>query len=293
MKALMLRQLLHIPYVKDLSKRLRRNPYLRKVCGYRDKAPYEGHFSQMKKRIKKEGFRIIEAWLRKEALRIRKDQPLAAAGLVQAACIDGTDIPAWSSRDPHDTRKGRGDPDARVGRTKKGAFDLGYLSLMMADIEGFPLGHVESSLNVNEKKLVEPLLDKVLGEDMELELLAADSQFESGELFMALESRKLEHVIPWRRLKNRVNPPYVLSVKDRIDVEGPEHLRSVYHRLRAPNEGLFGRAKCRLNLGKFTWQGLDNVEIHVSLVFCVAYAVCIAAYRLGRPELRQSVAFFA
>ena len=37
--ALMLRQLEQIPYVKDLVKRLRRNPYLRKVCGYRDRAP--------------------------------------------------------------------------------------------------------------------------------------------------------------------------------------------------------------------------------------------------------------
>jgi hypothetical protein len=247
LKALMLRYLLQIPYVKDLSKRLRRDPYLRKICGYRDQAPCEGHFSQMKKRVTKKGFRIIEAWLRKEALRIRADQPLAVVDLVQAACIDGTDTPAWSSRDPHDTRKGLGDTDARVGRCKSGAFDLGYLSLMMADIEGFPLGHVEASLNVNEKRLVEPLLDKVLGEDIEVELVAADSQFESGELFGLLESRKLIHVIPWRRLKNRVNPADMPSVKDRIDVEGPRHLRSVYHRLRAPGEGLFGRAKCRLN----------------------------------------------
>jgi hypothetical protein len=81
--------------------------------------------------------------------------------------------------------------------------------------------------------------------------VAADSQFESSELFSLLESRKLEHVIPWRRLKNRVNPSDVLSVKDRIDVEGPGHLRSVYHRLRAPNESLFSRTKCRLNLGRF------------------------------------------
>ena len=148
-------------------------------------------------------------------------------------------------------------------------------------------------MNVNEKKLVIPLLDRVLGDDIEVELLSADSQFESGELFGLLESRKLMHVIPWRRLKNRDNPPDVLSVKDRIDVEGPEHLRSIYHRLRAPGEGLFGRAKCRLNLGGVTWQGLDNTETHVSLVFCVAYCVCIAAYRIGRPELRQSMAFFA
>ena len=293
LRALMLRQLLQIPYIKDLFKRLSRDTYLREACGYRDKTPTEAHFTQMKSRLGVEGFKEIESWLRGEALKIRIDQPLAAVGLIQAACLDETDIPAWSSRDPHDTRKGLGDPDARVGRCKSGAFDLGYLSLMMADIEGFCLGHVEASLNVNEKKLVMSLLERVLDDDIEVELLSADSQFESGELFMALESRKLEHVIPWRRLKNRDNPPDVLSVKDRIDLEGPEHLRSIYHRLRAPNKGLFGRAKCRLGLSRFTWQGLDNVHIHVSLALFVAYGVCIAAYCIGRPELRQSIAYFA
>jgi len=64
------------------------------ACGYRDKAPCEAHFTQMKKRIGAEGFRNIEAWLRREALRLRKTQPLSAAGLIQVACIDGTDLPA-------------------------------------------------------------------------------------------------------------------------------------------------------------------------------------------------------
>jgi hypothetical protein len=45
------------------------------------------------------------------------------------------------------------DSDARIGRTKKETLDLGYLSLMMADIDVFLIGHVESSLNVNEKLL--------------------------------------------------------------------------------------------------------------------------------------------
>ena len=89
---------------------------------------------------------------------------------------------AWSSRDPHDTRQGLGDPDARLGRGKKG-FILGYQSLFLVDVEGFPLGHVEASVNVNEKKLVEPLLDKILGEDIEVELVAGDSQFESAQVF--------------------------------------------------------------------------------------------------------------
>ena len=292
LRALMLRQLLQIPYIKDLAKRLSRDSYLREACGYRDRTPTEAHFTQMKRRIGVDGFRQIEAWLRWEALRLRAAQPMAAKGLVQAACLDGTDIPAWSSRDSHDTRRGLGDPDARVGRGKSG-FSLGYQSLFMADIEGFPLGHLEAALNVNEKQLVGSLLGKVLGESIEVELIAGDSQFESREVFSLLESHRVEHVIPWRRLKRRVNPTDVLSVKDRIDVEGPEHLRCVYHRLRAPTEGLFGRAKCRLGFSRLTWQGVDNVCIHVCLVLCVAYGVCIAAHRLGRPELRQSVAFFA
>ena len=139
LRALMLRQLQQIPYIKDLVKRLsRRNKDMRSACGYESKVPTEAHFSQMKKRIGVEGFTAIEMWLRHEALRLRKSQPLSAVGLIQAACVDGTDFPAWSSRDPHDTRKGFGDPDARLGRGKKG-FILGYQSLFLVDIEGFSL----------------------------------------------------------------------------------------------------------------------------------------------------------
>jgi hypothetical protein len=292
LRALMIRQLLQIPYIKDLVKRLRRNTYLREACGYTDQTPTEAHFTQMKKRIGVEGFATIEEHLRREALKHRTHQPLAAKGLIQAACVDGTDLPAWSSRDPNNTRQGLGDPEARVGRGKKG-FTLGYQSLFLVDIEGFPLCHVEASLNVNEKRLVAGLLEKVLGESIEVELLAGDSQFESKEVFGLLESHKMSHVIPWRRLKRRSNPVDALSVKGRIDVEGPEYLRAVYHRLRAPAEGFIGRAKSRLAYQRFTWQGVDNACIHVCIVLCVAYAVCIAAYRIGRPELRQSVAYFA
>ena len=106
LRALMLRQLEQIPYVKDLVKRLRRSKDMRSACGYESKVPTEAHFSQMKTRVGVEGFQAIEAWLRHEALRLRKSQPLAAVGLIQAACFDGTDFPAWSSRDPHETGKG-------------------------------------------------------------------------------------------------------------------------------------------------------------------------------------------
>ena len=292
LRALMLRQLEQIPYVKDLVKRLNRSRGMRSACGYSEKVPTEAHFSQMTTRIGVEGFRAIEEWLCHEALRLRESQPLSAVGLIQAVCVDGTDLPAWSSRDPHDTSRGLGDPDARLGRGKKG-FVLGYQSLFLVDIEGFPLGHVEASANVNEKKLVEPLLDKLLGEDIEVELMAGDSQFESSQVFDVLNSRKISGVIPWRRLKGRENPSDVLSVKDRIDVEGPEHLRVVYKMLRAKSESLNGRVKARLAYSRLTWQGLGNACIHTCLVFCVVYAVSIVAAFMGRPELRYSIAYFA
>src|SRR3990170_4044637 len=291
-RALLLRQLEQIPYIKDLVKRLNRYKEMRSACGYGDKVPTEAHFSQMKKRIGEEGFLVIELWLRHEALSLRKSQPLSALGLIQATCLDGTDFEAWSSRDPNDTRKGLGDPDARLGRGKKG-FILGYQSLFLVDIEGFPLGHVEAPANVNEKMLVEPLLDKLLGEDIEVELVAGDSQFESEQVFDALNSRKIGSVIPWRRLKGRGNPSDVLSVKDRIDVEGPEYLRVVYKRLRAKSESLNGRVKARLAYSRLTWQGLWNACIHACLVFCVVYSVTIVAALLGKPELQYSIAYFA
>jgi hypothetical protein len=292
LRALMLRQLEQIPYIKDLVKRLRRSEDMRSACGYQSSVPTEAHFSQMKKRIGVEGFCAIEEYLRHEALRLRESQPLSAVGLIQAACVDGTDLPAWSSRDPHDTSRGLGDPDARLGRGKKG-FILGYQSLFLVDIEGFPLGHVEAPANVNEKMLVESLLDKVLGEDIEVELVAGDSQFESEAVFSSLRARKISSVIPWRHLKGRVNPSDVLSVKDRIDVEGPQYLRVVYKMLRAKSESLNGRVKARLAYSRLTWQGLGNACIHTCLVFCVVYAVVIAAAFLEKPELQYSIAYFA
>ena len=264
---------------------------MRLACGYGEKVPTEAHFSQMKKRVGVQGFRAIEEWLRHEALRLRESQPLSAIGLVQLACLDGTDFEAWSSRDPHDTSRGLGDPDARLGRGKKG-FILGYQSLFLVDAEGLPLGHVEASVNVNEKKLVEPLLD-TLGKDFEVELVAGDSQFESKQVFDALEARKIGNVIAWRRLEGRVNPPDVLTVKDRIDVEGPEHLRVVYKGLRAMSESLNGRVKARLAFSRLTWQGIQNASIHVCLVLSMVYAVAVVAALLGKPELRYSIAHFA
>jgi len=286
-KALIVKQLKSIPSDRELYRRLWNDETLREICDIEEhEKPYHpSQITRFRNRVGPERLEDIMTGLLEE---------LVEEGIIkgEALALDATFIKAWSSLDPHDTGRGLGDPDARVGRGKKG-FMLGYQSLFLVDIEGFPLGHVEAPLNVNEKQLVEALLDKVLGDCIEVELLVGDSQLESQAIFDLLDELKMSHIIAWRKLKGRVNPPEVLSVKDRIDVEGPEWLRVIYERLRAASESFNGRAKSRLGYQRLTWQGLENVGIHVGLVLMLAYAVCIAAYGIGRPELRQSVAFFA
>jgi len=82
-------------------------------------------------------------------------------------------------------------------------------------------------------------------------------------------------------------------VKDRIDVEGPEHKRVIYGRLRAKVESFISTLKNRLGYDNLTWKGLENAAIHTSLALCVAYAAHIAAFKMGRPDLARSIAYFA
>lgn len=63
----------------------------------------------------------------------------------------------------------------------------GWVTLMHVSVD---------SLNVNEKRLVEPLLDKVLGEDIEVELVVTDSQHKSGGIFSLLESLGVGNLVP-------------------------------------------------------------------------------------------------
>jgi hypothetical protein len=146
---------------------------------------------------------------------------------------------------------------------------------------------------VNEKELVEPLLDRVLGEDLEVELIAADSQLDSQAVFDAVQARKVGHIIARRRMRGKVNPPDVLTVKGRIDVEGPEWKRVAYKLMRPKAESLIGRVKSRLGFERLTWQGLWNANIHVSLILSVVYAAAIAAARIEKPDKRQSITYFA
>ncbi|KON29910.1 hypothetical protein AC482_05125 [miscellaneous Crenarchaeota group-15 archaeon DG-45] len=77
-------------------------------------------------------------------------------------------------------------------------------------------------------------------------------------------------------MKDRVSPADALTVRNRIDVEGPVCKGVFCKRLRAATEGFIGRVRNRLAFGRLIWQG-----IHVSLILSVVHAVAIAAARIG------------
>ena len=54
---------------------------------------------------------------------------------------------------------------------------------------------MEAPANVNEKTMGEPLLDTVLGDDIELEFVTGDSQLDSQAVFDAVQARKVSHII--------------------------------------------------------------------------------------------------
>jgi len=108
-----------------------------------------------------------------------------------------------------------------------------------------------------------------------------------------LKERKIGHIIVWRRMKGRGNPFGCSHRQGQHQRGGPEYLRCIYQRFKAMSESLNGRVETRLAYSRFTWQGLGNASIHVSIIFCIVYAAVIAAYRIGIPGLRYSITHLA
>ena len=72
--------------------------------------------------------------------------------MIQAACFDGTDLKAWSCRNPKDNTRGFGDPEATVGMGPEGYY-LGYRSLLLIDMEGEPARRLSEILKFEHEAL--------------------------------------------------------------------------------------------------------------------------------------------
>ncbi len=243
----------------------------------------------MKKRIGGEGFRLIEAWLRREALSLRASQPLSATGLVQAACIDGTDLRAWSIRHPRDNRRGFSDPDARVGRPGRG-YDLGYKLHVSVDHRSIlPLAIVLASANDNEKRhgptLVEKTKEVLRRAGARLRCLVADSPISSGRMRGLVD----EAVIPF--MSNQRRGENVLRVDRKFRTHGPEEERAKYHK-RPAVEAAYAFLKTQYGMKVNKVRGLGRVAVYALYSVLCHVLTREAAENMGRPDKAVSLTFF-
>jgi len=112
--------------------------------------------------------------------------------------VDSTQIVAYSGR-AVDNATGRSDPDARVGRGRRG-FILGYRvhTVCCADSD-LPIAFTVAPCNENDKVIFKPLLEKAHRLGVGFRHVVADSQINSENVRNAAEWLGAEPVIPVRR----------------------------------------------------------------------------------------------
>ena len=112
--------------------------------------------------------------------------------------VDSTHIKVFSGR-AMDNRTGRSDPDARVGRGRRG-FILGYRvhTACCADSE-LPIAYEVAPCNENDKVYFEPLLERVHRLGVGFRAVLADAQYSSVNVRSAAEWLGAEPIIPVRR----------------------------------------------------------------------------------------------
>lgn len=283
-KALMVKQLRHIPSDRELYRRLWSDENLRVICDIEEyEKPY--HPSQMTR------FRYRVGPERLEEIMGTLIEELVMGELIkgESVALDATFIKAWSRRDPADDSRGFSDPMSRVGRDGK-TYDLGYKAHLAVDVGSeMPLAAVVASANENEKKHAPELLDKVSLVLDEFESVVADSQYSSGKVRSCITGLGAEPVVPY--MANQARGEHVLRVDRYFRTSGPAEERRLYGLGRACVE----RVNARLGfvgLGCLRFRGLRSVLIHVYLCIIVLLLVAVAALRLGRPWKARSVASF-
>ena len=145
LKAQLLKYLWRVPSDRRLALLLKRNRKAAKACGFKQKTPSHGLFTQFRSRLGGDGYEKVFSLLLGAAV-----EEGAVKGEVVA--LDGTAIKAYSQRSL-DNKTGKSDAEARVGRARRG-FILGY-KVHMACCTGseLPLAFTVAPCNMNEKRL--------------------------------------------------------------------------------------------------------------------------------------------
>jgi len=134
---------------------LKRNKRDAKTCGFRRKTSSHGLFTQFRHRLGRDGYERVFSMLLEQLLK-------GGAVKGEVVALDGTAIKAYSQRSL-DNKTGKSDPEARVGRARRG-FMLGYkVHAACCTSSELPLAFTVAPCNLNEKRFTKPLLKKLKG----------------------------------------------------------------------------------------------------------------------------------
>jgi len=275
-----------IPSVRKLCRRLERRGYARKICEFTGDTPRHNTFSLFISRATPDTIQGLFRELRDQAFRM---------GIVDAEAtvnvsVDSTFMKAYSRRG---RKGGISDRGARVGKTERRSYELGWRAHTATSMSALPLAYMVRAANVNDKDVVKPLLKQAsrLIKDCgkRISHVIADRQYYSAEVFTAIGKLRAEPVIP--RTHNAKDGLIDLWVTKRFKVRGDPRLVKLY-RLRMTVERGFKAGKLELMMENLRWRGVAKVRMHVALCFTCMYAVAITAHKIGRPELANSIATF-
>jgi len=285
--ALMFMRFEAIPSLRKLSRKLERRRYAREICEFQgNQAPKHNTFSLFISRAGPETIEGLFTELRDQAFTMN----IVDRNEAVKVSLDSTFMKANSRRGQ---KGGKGDRGARVGKTDRRNFDIGWRAHASTSMSALPLTYVVRSANVNDKKPVEPLLNqscsllKRFGK--RVSHVIADRQYYSAEVFAAVRKRGAEPVIPH---PSGVKEALIdLWLTKRFKVKGDARLVELY-RLRMSVERSFRAGKLELMMDNLRWRGVAKVRMHVAICFACVYAVAILAHSIGRPELANCIAAF-
>jgi hypothetical protein len=277
LKAQLLKHLQRIPSDRRLALLLKRNRKIARACGFTRKTPSHGLFTQFRHRLGKDGYEKVFSMMLKQLL---KDG--AVRGEVVA--LDSTAIKAYSQRSL-DNRSGKSDHEARVGRGRRG-FLLGYkVHTACCTSSELPLAFTVQPCNVNEKRFIKKLLEKLKTQSIDFKTVLADAQYDSARVRHTVREYGAEPVIPYRKSSKVRN---ALRVGHDFVVRGIKRLVNLF-RKRVCIERVFSRAKEWLLLDHLRVRGLEQAFIHACLSFSAMLTVALTAVRQRKPSLIRSI----
>jgi hypothetical protein len=285
--ALMFMRFEAVPSLRKLCRKLERRSYAREICEFTgDVSPKHNTFSLFISRASPHTIEGLFFELREQAFSMN----IVDHEKTVKVSLDSTFMKAYSRRG---RKGGLSDRGARVGKTDRRNYELGWRAHTATSLSALPLTYAVRAANVNDKDAVKPLLkqaQRLLTRcDKRISHVIGDRQYYSAEVFEMVRKLDAEPVIPY---PNNVKKPLIdLWLTKRFKVRGDPRLVSLY-RFRMAVERSFKAGKLELMMENLRWRGVAKIRMHLAVIFACIYAVAITAHRIGRPELANSIAAF-